>query len=122
MKKIVIVSIYILMSMIIFAHAENGVTDSVISIGTVLDADDNSPIPASGLVNGMKAYFDSVNGKGGIFGRQIKLSIKDDDYNPELTSKLMLEFTESDKVFDIFTDTVTKQVKSRYRATVFFFI
>ena len=62
--------------------------------------------PASGLGKGMKsgaeALFKSVNAKGGVHGRQIKLVIGDDGYEPDRSVDETLKMIEQEKVFSLF--------------------
>ena len=51
---------------------------------------------------GAKAYFDYVNGKGGVNGRKIRYVFYDDAYNPAQTVQLTRRLVEQDKVFAIF--------------------
>ncbi len=67
-----------------------GVTPTTIELAVV--------VPGSGpfagfedLALGMEAYFDYVNANGGVDGRQIELTIIDDEYDPELTQDVVDE-------------------------------
>ncbi len=51
---------------------------------------------------GAKAYFDYVNGRGGVNGRKIRYVFYDDAYNPAQTVQLTRRLVEQDKVFAIF--------------------
>jgi branched-chain amino acid transport system substrate-binding protein len=51
---------------------------------------------------GAKAYFDYVNGKGGVNGRKIEYRYYDDAYNPAQTVQLTRKLVEQDRVFAIF--------------------
>ncbi|MFM9880887.1 MAG: ABC transporter substrate-binding protein [Burkholderiaceae bacterium] len=51
--------------------------------------------------NGAKLFFDSVNAKGGVLGRQIELRLVDDGYEPERTAANTKKFIE-DGVFALF--------------------
>jgi branched-chain amino acid transport system substrate-binding protein len=85
--------------------SETGVTKNTIVLGGTFPlsgfASQYAPIPA-----GMRAYFSYINarrskvdGKRGVYGRQIVWKVYDDQYNPaqtvQLTNKLILE----DKIF-----------------------
>jgi branched-chain amino acid transport system substrate-binding protein len=85
--------------------SETGVTSKTIKLGGTFPlsgfASQYAPIPA-----GMRAYFSYINsrrskvdGKRGVYGRQIVWKVYDDQYNPaqtvQLTTKLILE----DKIF-----------------------
>jgi branched-chain amino acid transport system substrate-binding protein len=49
--------------------------------------------------NGLKAYFDDVNAKGGVHGRKIELLTLDDGYEPARTVPNSKKLIEQDKVF-----------------------
>jgi branched-chain amino acid transport system substrate-binding protein len=51
---------------------------------------------------GAKAYFDYVNGKGGVNGRKIDYRYYDDAYNPAQTVQLTRKLVEQDRVFAVF--------------------
>ena len=48
---------------------------------------------------GTKAYFDSVNAQGGVYGRKIELKTRDDRYEASLCVENTRTFIEEDKVF-----------------------
>jgi ABC-type branched-subunit amino acid transport system substrate-binding protein len=48
---------------------------------------------------GTKAYFDSVNAQGGVYGRRIELKTRDDRYEASLCVENTRTFIEEDKVF-----------------------
>lgn len=75
-----------------------GVSNEEILIGTW------APLtgPASNLstiAKAMEAYFAHVNAEGGIHGRQLRLLIKDDGYDPSRTPGVVTELVEEDGVF-----------------------
>jgi branched-chain amino acid transport system substrate-binding protein len=75
-----------------------GVTNDEIVIGTW------APLtgPASNLATiatAMDAYFDYINDQGGIHGRQLRLIIKDDGYDPARTPGVVEELVDVDHVF-----------------------
>jgi branched-chain amino acid transport system substrate-binding protein len=81
--------------------ADPGISSSTILIGGT------SPLtgPAASyatVARGAKAYFDSVNAKGGIAGRKIEYRIADDAYNPAQTVQAVRRLVEQDKVFAVF--------------------
>jgi len=67
-----------------FSRAETGITDEEILIGScgVL----SGPTKDLGLksIEGVKAYFQSINDSGGVFGRRLNLISLDDEYNPDV--------------------------------------
>jgi len=53
-------------------------------------------------VAGAEAYFKSVNAKGGVNGKKIRVVVKDDAYKPEQTLALTKEMLEKDKPVALF--------------------
>ena len=51
---------------------------------------------------GAKAYFDYINAKGGVNGRNVEYRYYDDAYNPAQTVQLTRRLVEQDKVFAVF--------------------
>lgn len=82
--------------------ADPGVTDTEIRLGMV-NAQSGA---ASGLGQGMRAgalaVFDEVNAQGGIYGRQIKLLVNDDAYDPNKAIDATLRMIDEQKVFALF--------------------
>ena len=83
--------------------ATPGVTAKIVSIGGTFPftgpASSYAPIPV-----GMQAYFSyvnaqKVNGKRGVFGRQIAFNAVDDGYNPANTVQKTKELVEQNHVF-----------------------
>jgi ABC-type branched-subunit amino acid transport system substrate-binding protein len=64
-------------------RAEDGVTDKEIRIGSCAALTGPAQDLGAETVRGAKAYLDYVNAKGGVGGRKIVLSSKDDGYDPE---------------------------------------
>ncbi|HEU4620849.1 MAG TPA: ABC transporter substrate-binding protein [Burkholderiaceae bacterium] len=85
-----------------FALAQDGVTDTEIKLGMV----NVQTGPAAGLGKGMRsgaeAYFKAINAKGGIHGRQIKLVVADDGYEPNRAVDETLKMIETEKAFALF--------------------
>lgn len=76
-----------------------GITDTSISIGTHHPLTGVAAPGYSEINTGMQAYFDFVNEAGGVHGRKIELTVKDDAYNPTNTSKVVDELILKDEVF-----------------------
>src|ERR1700751_3810618 len=68
----------------------------------------------SEIATASQAFFNYVNAHGGVFGRQIKLVIKDDSYNPTNTVNVIHQLVLQGNVFGIYeglgTPTHTKVV------------
>ncbi|MFH1350612.1 MAG: ABC transporter substrate-binding protein [Pseudomonadota bacterium] len=85
-------------SMIRFARAERGVTDTEIRIGQW--GPQSGPAAAWGAVaRGTGCYFEMINAEGGIHGRKIKYFLRDDGYMPPKTKAIAKELVEDKQVF-----------------------
>ncbi|MDY0237856.1 MAG: ABC transporter substrate-binding protein [Campylobacterales bacterium] len=51
---------------------------------------------------GANAYFNSLNENGGVYGRKIKLIIKDDKYEPKITEENIKQLIQKEKIFALF--------------------
>ena len=87
--------------------ADPGVTSSSILIGGTSPLTGPAAAYAS-VARGAKAYFDSVNAKGGVAKRKIDYKIVDDAYNPGQTIQATRQLVEQDKVFAIFNSIGTE--------------
>jgi ABC-type branched-subunit amino acid transport system substrate-binding protein len=82
-----------------FADAENGVTHNRIVLGQA--AVFTGPAAQLGIQmrNGIRAYFDYVNEKGGVHGRKLELISEDDKYEASVAPGVSKKLIESHKVF-----------------------
>jgi branched-chain amino acid transport system substrate-binding protein len=85
--------------------ADPGVTATSIKIGTTMPLSGPASLYAP-IATGMRAYFSyinsrksSVDGKRGVYGRQIALKVEDDAFNPAQTVQQTRKLVEQDKVF-----------------------
>jgi branched-chain amino acid transport system substrate-binding protein len=86
--------------------ADPGVTPTSVLLGGTVPL--TGEAAAFGAVGpGAKAYFDYVNGKGGVRGRKISYVFYDDAYNPAQTVQATRRLVEQDKVFAIFNSVGT---------------
>jgi len=99
MKKFLVFFVVLLMGLSIFA--EVGVTDTEIKLGSFQAL--SGPVAGIGvpMTQGMNAYFDWVNKNGGVHGRQIKLLVADDQFQPSRTNVEVRRLVENDRVFAI---------------------
>ncbi|HLG07612.1 MAG TPA: ABC transporter substrate-binding protein [Gaiellaceae bacterium] len=81
--------------------ADPGVSSTTILIGGTSPLTGPAAAYAS-VARGAKAYFDSVNDKGGVAKRKIEYKIVDDAYNPAQTVQVIRRLVEQDKVFAVF--------------------
>ncbi len=83
-------------------RADDGITDTEIKLGMV----NAQSGPASGLGRGLRAgaqaYFQGLNARGGVHGRQISLVIADDGYEPDRAVDETLKMIEQQKIFALF--------------------
>jgi branched-chain amino acid transport system substrate-binding protein len=91
-----------------------GVTKTSITFGTHQPLTGPAAPGYSEIAPGSQAFFDYVNAHGGVFGRKIHLTIKDDGYNPTNTVNVVHQLVLQNNVFGIFeglgTPTHTKVV------------
>jgi ABC-type branched-subunit amino acid transport system substrate-binding protein len=91
-----------------------GVTATSITFGTHQPLTGPAAPGYSEIAKASQAFFDYVNAHGGVFGRKIHLTIKDDAYNPTNTVNVVHQLVLQSKVFGIFeglgTPTHTKVV------------
>jgi branched-chain amino acid transport system substrate-binding protein len=90
------------------------VTSNSITFGTHQPLTGPAAPGYSEIAPASQAFFDYVNAHGGVFGRKIHLTIKDDAYNPTNTVNVVHQLVLQSKVFGIFeglgTPTHTKVV------------
>lgn len=79
-----------------------GVTDAEVVFGTHFPLSQSPAAAYAPIAKGMTAYFSYVNDtEGGVDGRQIKLIVCDDHYNPPDTAECVRKLLEQDQVFGI---------------------
>jgi branched-chain amino acid transport system substrate-binding protein len=81
--------------------ADPGITPTSILLGGTSPLTGPAAAYAS-VARGAKAYFDSVNARGGVARRKIDYKILDDAYNPATTVQATRQLVEQDRVFAIF--------------------
>jgi branched-chain amino acid transport system substrate-binding protein len=85
------------------AHAQGaGISADQILLGH--SGDLTGPLRDLGtqVLKGAQLYFDSINARGGIHGRKVKLLPKDDAYDPKRTVLNVNAYIENDDVFALF--------------------
>ncbi len=84
------------------AQTDVGITSDSILLGNTIAQ--SGPAASYGTIGQAElAYFNYVNGQGGVNGRKINFKILDDAYNPAQTVTLTKQLVESDKVFLMFS-------------------
>jgi branched-chain amino acid transport system substrate-binding protein len=87
--------------------ADPGIDSTTILIGGTSPLTGPAASYAS-VARGAKAYFDSINAKGGVAKRKIEYRIVDDAYNPAQTVQAVRRLVEQDRVFAIFNSLGTE--------------
>ncbi len=82
-------------------HAEPGVTNTEIRIGSILPLQSGLSAGATQYRDGLDAYFQWVNANGGINGRKIVWSAENDSYNPQQAVAVAKKLVDRDDVFAI---------------------
>ncbi|MFN3691495.1 MAG: ABC transporter substrate-binding protein [Fervidobacterium sp.] len=99
MKRLL--SIFLLLSVFITTFGEVGVYNDKVVIGTFQALSGPYATIGQEMTKGMKAYFNWINKRGGVFGRKIELIVADDQLNPAKTVVEVKRLVEQDKVFAI---------------------
>jgi branched-chain amino acid transport system substrate-binding protein len=81
------------------AQAEDGVSANQVRIGMVNAQSGPAAGLGSALQAGVAAYFAHVNDQGGVYGRQLRLIVKDDGYEPVRSAELTEQLITLDPVF-----------------------
>lgn len=84
------------------AAAETGVTDKTILIGQTVGLTGPAASSVKELNDGANAFFTSINSKGGIHGRTIKLITYDDQFKPAIAAANAEKLITEDNVFALF--------------------
>src|SRR5271169_2273149 len=79
-----------------------GVTATSVTFGTHQPLTGPAAPGYSEIAPASQAFFNYLNAQGGINGRQIHLTIKNDEYNPTRTVTVTNELVLQDNVFGIF--------------------
>jgi ABC-type branched-subunit amino acid transport system substrate-binding protein len=79
--------------------ADPGVTDSEIVLGMQLPQTGAAAPGYNKVDDAMRAYFDYVNSKGGVYGRSIKLEVRDDVYSAGRTISTASSLINDAKIF-----------------------
>src|SRR5690606_5732788 len=84
------------------AHAQDGVTDTLIRIGQTAGVTGTVAAPVKEMNEGALAYFHQVNKQGGIHGRKIELVTLDDKFDPANTKDNAETLIKRERVFSLF--------------------
>ena len=81
------------------ADDRTGVTDTEIVIGVHAPITGAAPVPQDSLERAKGLYWRFVAERGGVHGRNVRVIIKDDQFNPSRAVQVCREMVEQDKVF-----------------------
>jgi ABC-type branched-subunit amino acid transport system substrate-binding protein len=97
-----------------------GITDNTITIGLHAPVTGAAPFPTTSFQDGKDLYFNYLNSKGGINGRQVKVVFEDDGYNPSQAVSVCKKMVQQDHVFMLVGGGGTDQIVAcaQYAATV----
>lgn len=89
-----------------------GVTDTTIKIGVHAPVTGAAAIPSTSFERGVGAYFDYVNKRGGIFGRQVEVHFEDDKFDPATAVQKCKHLVETLGVFMLFGGAGSDQIEA----------
>jgi ABC-type branched-subunit amino acid transport system substrate-binding protein len=81
--------------------ADPGVTATEIKLGVSTPLTGTAALAYGKVPGAMKAYFDYINANGGVYGRKIKLVVRDDKYLPTLAATQTTNLILKDNVFAV---------------------
>ena len=81
------------------AASDPGLSATEIVLGMQLPQSGAASPGYNKVDDAMRGYFDYVNSKGGIYGRKVRLVVKDDQYKAGLTVSSASSLINKDKVF-----------------------
>jgi ABC-type branched-subunit amino acid transport system substrate-binding protein len=104
MKRFSIVSVVATVGALVFSTLPAQAADPGVSAKEIVLGYSGPLTGSAGQVYGklpgaMKAYFDHINANGGVYGRKIKLVVRDDKYLPTLAATQTTNLILNDKVF-----------------------
>jgi branched-chain amino acid transport system substrate-binding protein len=76
-----------------------GVTDKEIVIGVHAPVTGAAPVPQNSFEKGRDVYWNFLKTKGGVFGRNVRVVFKDDQFNPSRAVQVCREMAEQEKAF-----------------------
>ena len=95
-----------------------GVTDKVIKIGIHAPVTGAAPFPQNAFDKGKDVYWKHLAEKGGVFGRNVEIVFRDDQFNPSRAVQVCREMVEQEKVFALIGAAGSEQITAcaRYAA------
>ncbi len=87
-----------------------GISDTEILLGTHMPLSGAAAaLYGNQIVPGMQSYIAYINAQGGVNGRQIKLLVEDDQYDPSKTNQAVRKLVEQDGIFALVSGLGTAQ-------------
>ena len=77
-------------------------TDTKIRIGIHAPLTGAAPFPQNAFDKGKDVYWKHIAETGGIFGRNVEVVFRDDQFNPSRAVQVCRELVEQEKVFALF--------------------
>src|SRR5438477_311961 len=99
MKRILIAVAAVAVTYSLNCGAENGVSEKRILLGQAAVLSGPAAQLGIQMRNGIKAYFDYVNERGGVHGRKLELASEDDKYEASVAPLASRKLIEEHKVF-----------------------
>jgi len=104
MKRFSIVSAVVALGAMVFTAlpaqaADPGLTSKEIKLGISTPLTGTAALSYGKIPGAMTAYFDHINANGGVYGRKIKLIVRDDKYLPTLAATQTTNLVLKDGVF-----------------------
>jgi branched-chain amino acid transport system substrate-binding protein len=87
-----------------------GVTDTKIRIGIHAPITGAAPFPENAFDKGKDVYWKHLAESGGIFGRNVEVVFRDDQFNPSRAVQVCRELVEQEKVFALFGAAGSEQI------------
>ncbi|HEY3239495.1 MAG TPA: ABC transporter substrate-binding protein, partial [Acidimicrobiia bacterium] len=96
-----------------------GVTDKTIKIGIHAPVTGAAPFPQNAFDKGKDVYWKHLAEKGGVFGRNVEIVFRDDQFNPSRAVQVCREMVEQEKVFALIGAAGSEQITAcaRYAAS-----
>lgn len=76
-----------------------GISDDEIVIGIHAPVSGAAPFPQNSFETGAPVYWTFLDGKGGVFGRKVRIVFEDDQFDPATARRVCQKMVEQDKVF-----------------------
>ena len=97
-----------------------GVTDTKIRVGIHAPITGAAPFPQNAFDKGKDVYWKHIAESGGIFGRNVEVVFRDDQFNPSRAVQVCREMVEQEKVFALFGAAGSEQITAcaRYADSV----